>query len=879
MSTRAKNVFARFCFCHDEAADDERHRKHVEFDQMTNEGSQYSLNGVPLPSLGATAAGRSQRYKLRSYIVSPYNPRYRLWNTFLVLLVFYTAWVCPFEFGFLNDPSDPLSIADNVVNFFFAIDIVLTFFVAYLNKSTYLLVDEPKLIASRYLRTWFAFDVLATVPSEFARHVLPPPFKQYGMFNILRLWRLRRVSAMFARLEKDRNYNYFWVRCSKLICVTLFSVHFAACIFYFLALDRDPSSTWLSLVSDDAQSSVWKRYVTSMYWSIVTLSTVGYGDLHPVSTKEMVFDVFYMLFNLGLTAYLIGNMTNLVVHGTSRTRKYRDTVQGATSFARRNQLPIRLEEQMLAHLFMKYRTDLEGLQQQEIIETLPKAIRSSIAHYLFYPLVDKVYLFHGVSSDLLFQLVTEMRAEYFPPKEDVILQNEAPTDFYIFVTGAAELIIRNNGMEQVVGEAGSGDIVGEIGVLCYRPQMFTIRTKRLSQILRLNRTTFINLVHSNIGDGAIVMNNFLQHLQESRYPGMDVILAETEAMLARGKMDMPITTCFAVTRNDDLLLHRLLKRGSDPNELDRSGKTALHIAASKGNEHCVNLLLEYGADPNSKDMDGSVPLWEAMKGRHESVMKILIDNGADISFADAGHLACSAVEQNNMELLKEIIQCGMDVTQPKKNGATALHTAVVEGNTEMINFLVDQGADIDMQDVNGWTPRVLAEQSESEEIKNIFHDIKDSRKPGVIPISKNDNRSGRFQIDPSMLTIPQESMLLPPYDGRRRSSSSFDNSIFGMMSTANRAKRDLQASESSSTRRSVNGLARVTLSCPEKGEHAGKLVLLPKTLEELLDIGARKFDISATKILTTNGAEVEDINLVRDGDHLIIGGIEEGNKN
>lgn len=185
-------------------------------------------------------------------------------------------------------------------------------------------------------------------------------------------------------------------------------------------------------------------------------------------------------------------------------------------------------------------------------------------------------------------------------------------------------------------------------------------------------------------------------------------------------------------------------------------------------------------------MDGSVPLWEAMKGRHESVMKILIDNGADISLANAGHLACSAVEQNNMELLKEIIQCGMDVTQPKKNGATALHTAVVEGNTEMINFLVDQGADIDMQDVNGWTPRVLAEQSESEEIKNIFHDIKDSRKPGVIPISKNDNRSGRFQIDPSMLTIPQESMLLPPYDGRRRSSSSFDNSIFGMMSTANR---------------------------------------------------------------------------------------------
>jgi hypothetical protein len=33
--------------------------------------------------------------------------------------------------------------------------------------------------------------------------------------------------------------------------------------------------------------------------------------------------------------------------------------------------------------------------------------------------------------------VTEMKAEYFPPKEDVVLENEAPTDFYIFVTGGA----------------------------------------------------------------------------------------------------------------------------------------------------------------------------------------------------------------------------------------------------------------------------------------------------------------------------------------------------------------------------------------------------------------------------------------------------------
>lgn len=66
---------------------------------------------------------------------------------------------------------------------------------------------------------------------------------------------------------------------------------------------------------------------------------------------------------------------------------------------------MRLQDQMIAHLSLRYRTDSEGLQQQETLDVLPKAIRSSISHYLFYSLVDQVYLFKGVSNDLLFQLV------------------------------------------------------------------------------------------------------------------------------------------------------------------------------------------------------------------------------------------------------------------------------------------------------------------------------------------------------------------------------------------------------------------------------------------------------------------------------------------
>ncbi|KAG5517283.1 hypothetical protein RHGRI_037888 [Rhododendron griersonianum] len=373
---------------------------------------------------------------------------------FLIVLVVYSAWICPFEFAFLACKEDALYIIDNIVNFFFAIDIVLTFFVAYLDNQSYLLVDDRKKIA--------------------------------------------------IRLEKDIRCSYFWTRCTKLVSVTLYVVHFAACIDYMIA-DRypNPEKTWIGAVYPDFKEamSLRDRYVISVYWSITTLSTVGYGDFHAENIREMLFTSFYMLFNLGFTAYLIGNMTNLV----------RDRITAASEFTRRNQLPSHINDQVVSHICLDFKT--EGLKQKETLNGLPKAIHSSIAHFLFFPVVQNVRLFEGVSRDFLFQMVPEMEAEYFPPNEDVILQNETPTDLYILVLGAVDFIVEIQGHDQVFGKATAGEIFGEIGVLCNRPQPFTFRTAEISQMLRLNRSKLMKLIRENTEDRDTIMNNLLKKLR------------------------------------------------------------------------------------------------------------------------------------------------------------------------------------------------------------------------------------------------------------------------------------------------------------------------------------------------------------------------------
>ncbi|XP_039808606.1 potassium channel KAT2-like isoform X2 [Panicum virgatum] len=366
----------------------------------------------------------------------------------------------------------------------------------------------------RYISSWFIFDVCSTIPYQpfgllFKKHANG---LAYRMLDMLRLWRLRRLSALFARLEKDIRLNYYWIRCIKLISVTIFAVHCAGCFNYLIA-DTYPNQarTWIGAAMPNYRSeSLWVRYVTSIYWSITTLTTTGYGDLHAENPREMLFSACYMLFNLGLTAYIIGNMTNLVVQGSCRTRNFRDTVHAASQFAARNQLPKHIRDEMLAHICLRYKT--EGLKQKETLDSLPNGIRSRIAYHLFFPIIEKVYLFRGVSFTCMLQLVTAMEAEYFPPKEPVILQNEAPTDVYILVSGAVEERIEMDEGEKVQGVLSTGEIFGEIGALCNVPQPFTVCTTKISQLLRVSTTVLKNIIEDNKEDEQIVLSNIFQKI-------------------------------------------------------------------------------------------------------------------------------------------------------------------------------------------------------------------------------------------------------------------------------------------------------------------------------------------------------------------------------
>lgn len=280
------------------------------------------------------------------------------------------------------------------------------------------------------------------------------------------------------------------------------------------------------------------------------------------------------------------------------------------------------------------------------------------------------------------------------------------------------------------------------------------------------------------------------------------------------------------------------------------------------------------------DSEGSVPLWEAMAGKHGNVVKLLIENGANLSSGDMGLFASTAAEQNSLELLEDIIRCGGDVTVPERDGSTALHLAVCQGNAEVVNFLLEQGADMDKPDCHGWTPRNLADQKGHAMIKALF-EAKRAQNITCMSVSTPvSDLVGRRSGDPAV-PLPQLTVGNSTREGSDPTrKTNFHNSLFGVISAA-RANRKSDSGFLSSVAlpRSAavlggsnahNGLLRVTISCPEKANSARKLIPLPGSLAELLDLGRNKFGFLPTKVLTEEGAEIDDVKVIRDGDHLVL---------
>ncbi|KAG8545326.1 hypothetical protein GDO81_021075 [Engystomops pustulosus] len=161
------------------------------------------------------------------------------------------------------------------------------------------------------------------------------------------------------------------------------------------------------------------------------------------------------------------------------------------------------------------------------------------------------------------------------------------------------------------------------------------------------------------------------------------------------------------------------------NQTDRTGETALHLAARYARADAAKRLLESSADANVPDNMGRTPLHAAVAADAQGVFQILIRNRAtdlDARMNDGTTPLILAARLAVEGMVEELINSHADVNAVDELGKSALHWAAAVNNVDAATVLLKNGANKDMQNNKEETPLFLAAREGSYETAKVLLD-------------------------------------------------------------------------------------------------------------------------------------------------------------
>ncbi|CAJ1081098.1 hypothetical protein INR49_013661 [Xyrichtys novacula] len=439
------------------------------------------------------------------WILLHYSPFKAFWDWIILLLVLYTAVFTPYSAAFLLDEHgdlrhrscgytcNPLNVADLMVDVLFIVDIVINLRTTYVDHNDEV-VTQPSRIAKHYIKGWFPIDLFAAIPFDLLifRSGSDEMATLTSLLKTARLLRLVRVAR-----KLDRYSEYGAAVLFLLMCTFVLIAHWLACIWYAIGFVERPytETGWLDNLAEqlgktynDSDSSsgpsVKDKYVTALYFTLSSLTSVGFGNVSPNTNSEKIFSICVMVIGSLMYASIFGNVSAIIQRLYSGTTRYHTQMLRVKEFIRFHQIPGSLR-QRLEEYFQHAWSYTNGIDMNAVLKGFPESLQADICLHLNRSLLQNSKAFQGGSQACLRALGMRFKTVHAPPGDTLIHFGDI-LDSLFFVSRGSIQVIRD---DVVVAILERNDIFGEPIHLYDEPgksnsDVYTITYCDLHRILR-----------------------------------------------------------------------------------------------------------------------------------------------------------------------------------------------------------------------------------------------------------------------------------------------------------------------------------------------------------------------------------------------------------
>lgn len=418
-------------------------------------------------------------------MIHPNSPGKRIWDLLLIICITYFAIEVPLRLVFHYKNDIDISLFERICQVIFMTDVIINFNTAIIQNR--ILIHKRSIVAKQYLKTWFLVDFLSAFPFDLLGASVYGTLGISDGLRILRLLRVARIFDLFKELRKmamgGHETNLKVIEAISPVTFRLtFFIYWSSLFAHWMACG------WIHLSPEFlSDSDLTTRYIRALYWSLTTLTTIGYGDITPVTNIQTVYTMVVMIFGVAIYGYVIGNIASLLSGLDISRNLFQEKLNTINAFLKYKKVPSDLANRVRSY-YINLWENKHGIDEEEIWDNLPSGIRIDLSLFLHHHLINVVPFFKDAPEELKREIVLELKPAYYMKGDIIFREGDVPHNMYFISKGHVDVIREETG--EIFATLSSGSFFGEMSLIDDSLRTATIRAASICDLYTLSKERF-----------------------------------------------------------------------------------------------------------------------------------------------------------------------------------------------------------------------------------------------------------------------------------------------------------------------------------------------------------------------------------------------------